>query len=80
MNMVPGSIRMPASCTSRANSRSGPGPSSEALTTSVQPAASAGPIFTAARKSWLFQGTIAATTPTGSRRVQTSMSGLSIGR
>ena len=58
----------PASSTSRANSSSGAGPSSDALTTSVQPAASAGPSLTAARKSWLFHGTIAATTPIGSRR------------
>ncbi len=73
-------VGKPASWMSRANSRSGAGPSSEAFTTMVQPAASAGPIFTAERNSWLFQGTTMATTPIGSRRSQTSMSGLSIGR
>ena len=44
------------------------------------PAASAGPIFTADRKSCEFQGTIAAITPRGSRLVKTNKSGLSIGR
>ncbi len=70
----------PAISTRRANSSSGAGPSSEALSTTVQPAASAGPSFTADRNSCEFQGTIAATTPIGSRRSVTSMSGLSTGR
>jgi hypothetical protein len=58
----------PAASTRRANSSSGAGPSSDALSTTVQPAASAGPSFTAERKSCEFHGTMAATTPIGSRR------------
>ena len=52
---------------------------SDAFRTTVLPAAKAGPILTATRKSWEFQGTTAATTPRGSRRVKTQRSGLSIG-
>src|SRR5471032_2016707 len=72
--------RKAASWIRRANASNGAGPSSEALMTIVQPAASAGPIFTADKNSCEFQGTIPATTPTGSRRRNTSMSGLSTGR
>jgi hypothetical protein len=44
---------------------------SEAFKTTVLPAASAGPSFTATRNSCEFQGTMAATTPIGSRVVKT---------
>ena len=57
----------PASWTSSAKASSGAGPSSEAFSTTVQPAASAGPSLTADRKSCEFHGTTAATTPIGSR-------------
>ena len=49
------------------------------LGTIVLPAASAGAIFTATRNSSEFQGTMAATTPIGSRTVIAHMFGLSIG-
>ncbi len=39
------------------------------------PAASAGPIFQEAMSSGKFQGTTAATTPTGSRRIREMASG-----
>ena len=71
---------MPACSISSANSSSEAGPCSDALITTALPAASAGPSFSAVRNSWEFQGTMAATTPIGSRTVITSMSGLSIGR
>ena len=59
----------PASSISFANLSRGAGPSSEALSTTVQPAASAGANLTAERNICEFQGTIAATTPIGSRLV-----------
>ena len=45
------------------------GVSSAGLTTTVQPQASAGAIFHMPIMSGKFQGTMAATTPTGSRNV-----------
>ena len=69
----------PASSNTFANSSMGAEACSEAFRTTVFPAASAGPIFTATRNSWEFQGTTAATTPKGSRRVIVIMSGLSMG-
>ena len=69
----------PASSMSLANSSMGAEACSEAFSTTVLPAASAGPIFTATRKSCEFHGTTAATTPSGSRSVIASMSGLSMG-
>ena len=69
----------PASSISLANSNIGAGASSDAFKTTVQPAANAGPNFVAVRNICAFHGTIAATTPIGSRRVNTCMSGLSIG-
>ena len=65
---------------SRPNSSIAADACSEALSTTVFPAASAGPSLTAARKSWEFHGTTAATTPSGSRVVKTHRSGLSMGR
>ena len=53
---------------------------SEALSTTVLPAAKAGPILTATKNNCEFHGTTAATTPRGSRFVNTNMSGLSIGK
>ena len=50
------------------NSSIGAEACSDAFSTTALPAASAGPIFTAERNSWLFHGTTAATTPSGSRR------------
>lgn len=70
----------PASCTKRAKASKGAGPSSDALSTILQPAANAGPTFTADKNNWLFHGTIAAITPTGSRIVHACISCLSIGR
>ena len=70
----------PASSNTRANSSIGAEACSEALSTTVLPAASAGPILTATRNSCEFHGTTAATTPSGSRSVMAIMSGLSIGR
>jgi hypothetical protein len=45
------------------------GVSGEGLSTTVQPAASAGATFHSAMASGKFHGTMAATTPTGSRCV-----------
>ena len=70
----------PASSNTLANSSIGAEACSEAFSTTVLPAARAGPIFTATRNSWEFQGTTAATTPSGSRTVIAIMSGLSMGR
>ncbi len=53
-----------------ANSSSVSGVCSSGLTTMVLPAASAGPIFHMASSSGKFQGTMAAHTPTGSRRTR----------
>ena len=69
----------PTSSKTRANSSIGAEACSEALRTTVLPAARAGPILTATRKSCEFQGTTAATTPSGSRRVIVIISGLSMG-
>ena len=69
----------PASSISRANSSIGAGAISDAFRTTLHPAASAGPSLVAARNICAFHGTTAATTPIGSRRVKTCMSGLSIG-
>ena len=70
---------MPASVTSRASSSAVTGVWSLGLTTIVQPAASAGASFQLNSISGEFQGTIAATTPTGSRRVNAMKFGLSDG-
>ena len=59
----------PASSTSRANSRTGAGASSEDLMTTVLPAARAGAAFVAVRSISAFQGTTPATTPMGSLNV-----------
>ena len=69
----------PASSNSLPNASIATGALSEAFSTTVLPAASAGAIFTAVRNSCEFHGTMAATTPSGSRSVKASMSGLSIG-
>ena len=53
----------------RAISRTASGASADGLRTIVFPAASAGAILWAASDTGAFQGTIAATTPHGSRRV-----------
>ena len=58
----------PHSCAILANSSSVSGVCSSGLTTMVLPAASAGPIFHMASSSGKFHGTMAAHTPTGSRR------------
>ena len=60
---------MPARATSSANPRVEPGACSEGLTTTVQPAARAGATFQLMSSSGEFHGVMAATTPTGSRRV-----------
>jgi hypothetical protein len=59
----------PASPRTRASRRMLRLASSGGFTTIVLPAASAGAIFRAASRSGKFQGTIAATTPSGSRSV-----------
>src|SRR5262249_7040476 len=59
----------PASANSSANRSVETGECSEGLTTTVQPAARAGATFQVKSSSGEFQGVIAATTPTGSRRV-----------
>lgn len=59
----------PASSTSRASSSADAGVWSDGLTTKVQPPANPGASFQVSRSSGEFQGTIAATTPTGSSRV-----------
>jgi hypothetical protein len=69
----------PAFSNSLPNSSIGAEACSDAFSTTVFPAASAGAIFTATRKICEFHGTMAATTPSGSRMVQANMSGLSMG-
>ena len=59
----------PAWSINLANLSRGAGPSSDAFNTTVQPAAKAGANFTADKNIWEFHGTIAATTPIGSRLV-----------
>ncbi|MNS79401.1 hypothetical protein D3C72_1130550 [compost metagenome] len=59
----------PASSASSASRSAVSGVSSDGLSTTVQPAASAGATFHSAMASGKFHGTMAATTPTGSRRV-----------
>src|SRR6516225_7733420 len=59
----------PAWANSSANRRVDTGECSEGLTTTGQPAARAGAIFQVNRSNGEFHGVIAATTPTGSRRV-----------
>ncbi len=70
----------PASSNTLANSNMGAEACSDALSTTVLPAARAGPILTATRNSCEFQGTTAATTPRGSRIVMVHILGLSMGR
>ena len=60
---------MPACAISSANPSVEPGACSDGLITTVHPAASAGATFQLISSSGEFQGVIAATTPTGSRRV-----------
>ncbi len=60
---------MPASTASSANRRVARGVTSEGFITIVQPVANAGAIFHIAIIKGTFQGTIAPTTPTGSRLV-----------
>ena len=60
----------PASSNKAANSSVDADVNSEGLTTTVQPAASAGAIFQLANISGEFQGVIAATIPMGSLRVK----------
>ena len=69
----------PTRSTSSAKANSGPGATSDALITTAQPAARAGPTLVAVSNISAFHGTTAATTPIGSRVVNTIMSGLSIG-
>jgi hypothetical protein len=59
----------PASAPISASSSAVSGVSLAGLSTTVQPAASAGATFHEARLSGKFHGTIAPTTPTGSRSV-----------
>ena len=62
----------PASAASSATRTAVSGDCSAGLTISELPVASAGPIFQAAISSGKFQGTTAATTPMGSRRIMPS--------
>ena len=66
---------MPASSASSASRIAVSGDFSEGLSTSELPAASTGPIFQAAMSSGKFQGTIAPTTPIGSRVISASVPG-----
>ena len=59
----------PASSASSARRRAVSGVSSAGFSTMLQPVASAGPTFHTAIINGKFQGMIAPTTPTGSRRV-----------
>jgi hypothetical protein len=59
----------PASTTSSASMRVDVGVTSDGLTTTVLPAASAGNSFQPRSPSGVFQGVMAATTPIGSRTV-----------
>ena len=70
----------PAASISSPNSSIAAEACSDALSTTVLPAAKAGPSLTATKNSCEFHGTIAATTPKGSRLVNTKRSGLSMGR
>ncbi len=56
------------------------GASSEGFTTTVHPAASAGPSLYATSSSGKFHGVMAATTPTGSRLPRVSIPGIELGR
>ncbi len=70
---------MPASATSFASSSAVTGVWSLGLTTIVQPVARAGASFQVSSSSGEFHGTIAATTPTGTRCVKATKFGLSDG-
>ena len=70
---------MPACWINLPNSSIGAAPCSDAFSTMALPAANAGPILTALKNNCEFHGTMAATTPIGSRSVKTNISGLSIG-
>ncbi len=70
---------IPASVTSLASSSAVTGVWSLGLTTIVQPVASAGASFQVSSSSGEFQGTTAATTPTGTRCVKQTKFGLSDG-
>ena len=63
---------MPASTTIRSSSTAVSGVSSAGLSTTVLPAASAGPSFHEAIASGKFQGVISPTTPSGSRNVRST--------
>ena len=65
---------IPASVASAASRIAVSGDFSDGLRMNELPAASAGPIFQAAMISGKFHGTIAATTPTGSRVISASAS------
>ena len=66
---------MPASAASSARRSAVSGDFSEGFSTTELPAASAGPSFHAAMISGKFHGTIAPTTPIGSRVISASASG-----
>ena len=66
---------MPASCASAATRIAVSGDFSDGFSTSELPAASTGPIFQAAMISGKFHGTIAPTTPMGSRVMVASARG-----
>ena len=70
---------IPASVTSFASSSAVTGVWSLGFVTIVQPAARAGASFQLSSSSGEFHGTMAATTPTGSRRVKATKFGLSDG-
>ena len=70
----------PAAANRRPNSSMAAAACSEAFSTTVLPAANAGPSLTAAKNNCEFHGTTAATTPKASRCVKTNKSGLSMGK
>jgi len=70
----------PASANNAPNSSSAADACSDAFNTTVLPAANAGPNFTATKNNCEFHGATAATTPSGSRSVNTNKSGLSMGK
>ena len=81
-SLAPGPITMlstpvgsPARCTISASAQGEAGTSSAGLNTTQFPYASAGAIFQAGMASGKFHGVMAATTPTGSRVISTSMPG-----
>ena len=69
----------PASCASSTRASEVSGVSSAGLQTTVQPAARAGAILRAIMAAGKFQGVMAATTPTGSRRANMRRPGTGAG-